>query len=72
MLVVPMAVQLTLQHPSPEVNKLLSDFSEIALADLPDELPPMCDIQHQINLILGSNLCNLPHYRMSTKEHEIL
>ena len=62
MLVVPKAVQLPLEHPSPEVNKLLSDFSKIAPADLLDELPPMRDIQHQISLILGSNPHNLPHY----------
>ncbi|XP_020682075.1 uncharacterized protein LOC110099310 [Dendrobium catenatum] len=55
-----------------EVRSLLEQFSEIAPPELPSGLPPMRNIQHQIDLIPGANLPNLPHYKMSPNEHRIL
>jgi hypothetical protein len=54
------------------INPLLANFEEILPDELSYTLPSMRDIQHQIDLVAGANLPNLPHYQMSLNESEIL
>ena len=42
-----------------EVKNFLNDFVNMVSDELPSELPPLRDIQHVIDLVLGSQLPNL-------------
>ena len=48
------------------ISIVIKEFKD----DLPNSLHLLRDIQHNINLIPGSSLPNLPHYRMSPKDHQ--
>ncbi|XP_037492175.1 uncharacterized protein LOC119369633 [Jatropha curcas] len=54
----------------PLIKELLDEFH--ALVEEPSTLPPLQDIQHQIDFIPGSKIPNLPHYKMNPKESQIL
>ena len=55
-----------------EVKNLLYYFVDMVPDELPSELPPLRDIHHAIELVPGSQLPNLPHYRINPKEREKL
>ena len=55
-----------------EVKNFLDDFVDMVPDELLSELPPLRDIQHAIDLVPGSQLPNLLHYRMNPKEKEEL
>ena len=60
----------TIVDVSLEVKNLLDDFVDMVPDELPSELPPLRDIQHAIDFVPGSQLPNLPHYRMNPKKIE--
>ncbi|KAK8928243.1 hypothetical protein KSP39_PZI017395 [Platanthera zijinensis] len=53
----------------PDIRRLLAEYTDIMPEELPDEIPPMMDIQHTIDLVPGASLPNLPHYLLNPTEH---
>jgi hypothetical protein len=54
------------------IKPILEEFGDLAPLELSTELPPLRDIQHQIDLVLGASFPSLPQYRMSPEEYKIL
>ena len=55
-----------------DVQTILDEFCAIIPGNIPSGLPSLQDIQHQIDLVLGVSLPNLPHYRLSPHENQIV
>ena len=54
------------------MKPILEECVDVVPEEIPNGLPPMGDIQHQIDLIPSSMLLNKPAYRMSPNEDEAL
>ena len=52
----------------PMVANLLQEYADVFPKDLPLGLPPLCGIEHQIDLILGAQLPNRAPYRTNPDE----
>jgi hypothetical protein len=55
-----------------EFSAMLEEFRDIMSDEILNQLPPIREVQHAIDLIPGSTLPNLPHCRMSPIENEEL
>ena len=55
-----------------EVSDLLSDFGDVIFDNVLEGLPPIRQISHQIDLILGASLPNKVAHRMTPTETEEL
>ena len=53
-----------------EIPEKLSEFSDIVVDDLPNELQPKRDISHHIDFIPGASLPNKATYRLTPQENE--
>jgi hypothetical protein len=53
------------------VKPILVAYQDV-LGEMSNGLPPLWDIQHQIDLVPGLSLPNKAHYRMSPDQHEEL
>jgi hypothetical protein len=50
------------------VSNVLQAFDDVFPKEIPDGLPPLRGIEHQIDLILGASLLNRPPYRTNPEE----
>ena len=56
----------------PEVSGLLSEYGDVIFDNVPEELPPVRQISHQIDLIPRASLPNKAAHRMTpTKTEEL-
>jgi hypothetical protein len=53
-----------------EIQKLLEEFADIVVDELPRSLPSIKSISHHIDLIPGSSLQNKVVYRLTPQENE--
>ncbi|XP_021757458.1 uncharacterized protein LOC110722472 [Chenopodium quinoa] len=53
---------------NPFLKPLLEEYKDVFPIDLPPDLPPLRGIEHQIDLILGSQLPNKPTYMCNPEE----
>jgi hypothetical protein len=53
-----------------EIQKLLEEYGDIVVNDLPNSLPPIRSISHHIDMIPGARLLNKSTYRTTPTENE--
>jgi hypothetical protein len=53
-----------------KIQKLLDEFVDIVVDELPHSLPPIRSISHHIDLIPGESFPNKEAYRLTPQENE--
>jgi hypothetical protein len=53
-----------------EIQKLLEEFADIEVDELPRLFPPIRSVSHHIDLIPGSSFPNKAVYRLTPQENE--
>jgi hypothetical protein len=53
-----------------EVHKLLEEFADIVVDELPHSLPPIRSVSHHIDLIPRASFSNKATYRLTPQENE--
>jgi len=51
------------------VTPIITNFADVFFKDIPDQLPPVRNIQYVIDLVPGATIPNLPHYRINPMEY---
>jgi hypothetical protein len=57
-------------EPLREFKAMMESFEDIMSSELPKELPPTREVEHEIDFIPGSSIPNRAAYRYSPLEHE--
>ncbi|KAI0498007.1 hypothetical protein KFK09_021248 [Dendrobium nobile] len=55
-----------------DITELLEEFQDVCPQELPAVLPPLRNIQHQVDLQPNASLPNLPHYRLNPMEQQFM
>ena len=70
--IVPKDGKIEIEEVPAEVEELLKEFPDIVSDNVPDGLPPVQKISHQMDLIPGASLPNKAAHRMTPAENEEL
>uniref|UniRef100_A0A2N9HUX4 Reverse transcriptase n=1 Tax=Fagus sylvatica TaxID=28930 RepID=A0A2N9HUX4_FAGSY len=62
------ALELSNMNVPMEIQTVMQNYEDVFPNELPSDLPPLRDIQHQIDLVPGSSLPNRAAYRMTPLE----
>lgn len=63
-------IETNLSNLPVEIQDMLSEFGDIIVDNLPNELPPIRKISHHMDFIPGMSLPNKAAYKMTPQENE--